>query len=324
MFVDDPEVSVVVISYNSRVMTLDCLHALHVDLTGVAADIWLVDNASSDGSVEAIQAEYPKVNIIANKHNIGFGAANNQAFERAKGEYFLLINTDAFLTPGAIHTMLACLKAHPDAAVVGPRLHNRDGSLQRSCYRFPGPLRCVCENLLLTAAFPNNPFLGDYRGWAHDSERYVDFVIGAALLVRRTVVEQIGGFDTDFFMYAEEADWQLRMHAAGWKALFCPQAQLIHYGGESSSASMKDRQFCEFNRASARFMRKHYGLYGWCVQRAAMVTGAGIRLTLWSLLYITGGARRQKAVKNIADWSRLLRWWAGGGPYIGLAETENH
>jgi len=320
MLANNPVVSVIVISYNSREMTLACLLALSADLAGLSADIWLVDNASTDGSVEAIRNEYPTINIIANTDNIGFGAANNQAFERAKGDFFLLLNSDAFPIPGAIRAMLTCLESHPEAAAVGPRLLNRDGSLQRSCYRFPGPLRCVYENLLLTAAFPNNACFGDYRGWSHDSERYVDFVIGAALLVRRTVVEQIGPFDPSFFMYAEETDWQLRMHMAGWKVLFAPQAQVTHYGGESSTAGMKDRQFCEFNRASARFMLKHYGRSGWCVQRAAMVTGGILRLGLWSLLYFTGRGRRQEAVKNIADWVRLLRWWLGGGPYIGLAE----
>ena len=319
MSAHEPVVSVIVVSYNTREMTLQCLQTLHNELTGLSAEIWVVDNASTDGSVDAIRNAYPHVNVIANTRNKGFGAANNQALEQAQGDYFLLLNSDAFPTPGAIAAMLACLEAHPEAAAVGPRLLNRDGSLQRSCYRFPSPLRCFWENSLLTAAFPNHALFGDYRAWAHDAERRVEFVIGAALLARRTAVEQIGPFDPAFFMYAEETDWQLRMRKAGWDILFCPQAQVTHWGGHSSDG-MKDRQFCEFNRAASRFIRKHYGPAGGCVQRVAMVMGALLRLTAWSLVYMAGGPRRQKAVRNIRDWSRLLRWWTGGGPHIGLAE----
>ena len=262
---------------------------------------------------------FPEVHTLVNTRNVGFGAANNQAMERAQGEYFLLLNSDAFPKPQAVRALLACLETHPQTAVVGPRLLNRDGSLQRSCYRFPSPLRCVWENLLLTAAFPDHALFGDYRAWAHDSERCVDFVIGAALLVRRTAVECVGQFDPAFFMYAEETDWQLRMQRAGWNTLFCPHAQVTHWGGQSA-IGMKDRQFCEFNQAAARFIRKHYGWGGGCVQRMAMVMGALLRLTVWSALYLTGGPRRHQAVRNLRVWLRLLRWWTGGGPRLGLAE----
>jgi N-acetylglucosaminyl-diphospho-decaprenol L-rhamnosyltransferase len=320
MSADALVVSVIVVSYNTREMTMECLRTLQTDLRDLSAEIWLVDNASTDGSVDAIRTTFPKVNVIANTRNLGFGAANNQAMQQAKGDCFLLINSDAFPRPGAIRTMLSCLEAHPQVAAVGPCLRNRDGSLQRSCYRFPSPLRCLWENMLLTAAFPNDAVFGDYRAWAHDSERYVDFVTGAALLVRRTVVEQIGHFDTNFFMYAEETDWQLRMHRAGWQVLFCPQAEVTHWAGHSATR-MKDRQFCEFNRATARYIRKHYGPGGWCVQRVAIVIGAMLRLMVWSLVYLTGGQRQHKAARNIRDWFRLLRWWTGGGPHEGLAEN---
>jgi len=201
-----PKVSVIVVNYNTRAMTLECLEVLHRTLAGVPSEVILVDNASHDGSVAAIRDAFPTVQIIANAENRGCAAANNQAIRVAGGEYLLLLNSDAFPKPGAVQHLVTYLHAQPDVAVVGPRVLNRDGSLQKSCYPFPGPWRAVCDYLLLTAAFPNSRLFGDYRAWAHDGERAVDFVIGACMLVRRSAIDRVGLFDEDFFFYGEKAD----------------------------------------------------------------------------------------------------------------------
>ncbi len=183
-------------------------------------------------------------------------------------------------------------------------------------------MRCVWENLLLTAALPNHPVFGDYRAWPHHAVRDVDFVIGAAMLVRRSVIEEVGLFDPRFFMYSEETDWQQRMQRRGWKISFCPDAVVTHLGAQSSE-KMKDRQFCEFNRSGAIYIRKHYGLGGAIVQRAAMVFGAALRLTLWAAIYAIRPGKRSLARENLVTWTRLLRWWSGFGPHQGIAELAH-
>src|SRR5687768_14946249 len=136
---NEPTVSVIIVSYNTREMTLECLRTLYGGLGDPAAEVWVVDNASTDGSAEAIRAGFPQVRLVANARNVGFGAANNQAMCQARGEFFLLLNSDAFPRPGAVAALADFLRRHQDVAVVGPRLLNADGSLQRSCFRFPSP-----------------------------------------------------------------------------------------------------------------------------------------------------------------------------------------
>src|ERR1041385_8820419 len=141
-----PTISVVIVSYNTRQMTLDCLRCLYADLGDLPAEVFVVDNASSDGSADAIGREFPEVRLIANAANLGFGAANNLAMSKAQGAYLLLLNSDAFPKAGAIATLVNYLQDNPKVGIVGPRLVHADGSLQLSCFRFPSPLRAWLEN----------------------------------------------------------------------------------------------------------------------------------------------------------------------------------
>lgn len=313
------KVSVIVISYNTREMTLECLRALADDMKGMPWELWVVDNASSDGSAEAVKETFPEARVIVNEHNAGFGAANNQAIRQAQGQYLLLVNSDAFVQPGAVEALVSHLDAHPGVAVVGPKLLNPDGSLQQSCYRFPSPVRAVFEHLLLTAAFPNHPLLGDYRDWPHDAARDVDFVIGACMLIRRESLHQTGVFDEDFFMYAEETDLCYRLSRDGWKTTFVPEARVVHLAG-SSGRPESERTFSEFRQAQERFIRKHYGGVGLAVFRCATVSGAALRIVSFSILRVFRRARRAKLTQDIHLWWRILLWTLGlRGP--GLKEA---
>jgi GT2 family glycosyltransferase len=222
------------------------------------------------------------------------------------------------LHDGALRRLCDFLDQNPRVGLVGPRLVNADGSLQMSCYKFPDPLRYIWENLLLTAAFPNSTIFGDYRSWQHDTVREVDFVIGAAMLVRRAVIEQVGLFDELFFMYSEETDWQMRIRKAGWKIMLCPASVVTHLGGASSEGT-KDKQFCEFNRSAVKLITKHYGALGAIVQRCAMIIGSLIRISVWAIVFVLKPTKRDAAEKNIKTWTRLLKWWTGLGPHEGLS-----
>lgn len=284
--------SAIVVNYNTRDMTLRCLRELTSALEGLSAEVWLVDNGSSDGSIAAIRKEFPEVHLLDAGKNLGFGAANNAAMQQARGNYFLLINSDAFPKPGSIAKLVSHLEIHPKSGVVGPRLLNEDGSLQQSCFRFPSPLQAWLENLWLTVLFHDHRLLGDYRFWRHDKTRHVDFVIGACLLVRRSVYETVGGFDERFFMYQEEADWQKRMHSAGWEVSFIPEAEVTHLGGGSGKKEVAriDRHFFE---SLDIYSLKHHGRVGLVLTRAAMLVGCSVRAVLWAFV---AAASRERTI----------------------------
>ena len=308
--------SVIIVSYNTRQMTLDCLHALQAGLEGLSAEVWVVDNASADGSADAIRAAFPKVHVVDNPVNAGFGAANNLALKQAAGEFLLLLNTDAFAAPGAVAALVDYLKSHPNAGIAGPRLLNADGSVQRSCYRYPSPGRAWLENLGLSGLLARHSVLGDYSAWAHDREQAVEWVIGACLLVRREAYRQAGGFDEAFFMYQEETDWQKRVRDAGWEIAFTPSAVVTHLGG-ASGASEQARINAHFFDSLDYFIRKHHGLAGLISLRLAMVVGAAVRTAAWGGIAALLPRRRSAAQAK----TRLQAWlcvrqatqWRGAG-----------
>ena len=298
--------SIIIVSYNTRQMTLDCLRTVEDELRASRleerSEIWVVDNASSDGSAEAIRQAFPQVRLIAHSHNAGFGAANNLALREAQGKYFLLLNSDAFPKAGALAKLIEYADAHPQIGVVGPQLLNADGSLQVSCWKFPSPARAWLENLGLAAMLPQHPVIGDYFRWAHDSEREVEFVIGACLLVRREVYEKVGGFDETFWMYAEETDWQRRIKDAGWKIMFTPQAQVTHLGGASGAGDARINQ--AFWDSQDLYGRKHHGVQGLLAARLARLIGSLVRALLFSWV-LWAFPKRRATLKPKAR----LHWW---------------
>lgn len=311
-------VSVIVVSYNTCAVLRDCLLSLRREAPS-DAEVIVVDNASDDGSAAMVQAEFPEVVVIDTGRNLGFAGANNRGMSVSRGRHILLLNSDTVALPGALQAMSEFLETHPTTGAVGCRLLNPDGSLQKSAYKFPSPARALAENLLLTAALPNHPRLGDFRAWPHDTVRDVDFLIGAALMVRREVIDTVGGLDEGFFMYSEETDWCRRMRGAGWATTFIPSASVVHLGGGSSRA-MPLRQFAESNRSALRYICKHHGRIGGELYRAAMLLGALVRLPLWGVAWLLLPGRRASIVPTLVLWRRLLRWHLGFGPHEGLRE----
>ena len=228
------EVSVVVVSFNTRDLLERCLTGLSGAQAGIDLQTIIVDNASTDGSQELVRERFAEVELVELAENVGFGRANNLAFERCRGEYVLLLNSDACMDQGALSELLAAAKRHPGAAAIGPRLLNPDGSLQRSAWPFPDPVRLLLEAFGLHRILRRTRFYEDLGIWAHDEERTVDFLIGACLLLRAEALHEVGGFDERFWMYAEEADLQQRLRARGWKVIFTPAATVTHVGSGSS------------------------------------------------------------------------------------------
>ena len=247
----DGDVSVIVVSFNALPWLERCLESV------AGLDTIVVDHGSTDGSVELVRSRFPGARLVS-QENRGMGAGNNLGMRIADSRYFFLLNSDAWVQGGGVATLVAFADAHPDTAVVGPRLLNPDGTLQRSVRGFPSVWRLATEYLFLRKLAPRSRLLNSLYagGFRHDSQRQVDWVSGAALLVRREAADAVGLFDEDFFMFSEEADWMYRFREAGWRVWFVPEAEVVHVGGGSHGG----RLYVENLRGQLRFLAKHRGV----------------------------------------------------------------
>jgi GT2 family glycosyltransferase len=252
-----PRVSAVVVSFNSRPHLERCLDSV-LDRVDEAV---VVDSASSDGSADLVRGRFPSVRVVELDENRGYGAAMNAGVaSTTTGEYLLLLNADTWATNGAVAALVAAAEADAGVAAVGPRLSNPDGSLQRSVRGFPTPWRLITEYFFLRWLAPRSRALNAFygAGFDHRSQREAEFLVGAVLLVRRSAFEEVGGFDTDFFMFNEEVDLCYRLAQAGWRILFCPEAKFTHIGG-ASTEPVWNSMYREQLRSHLRFLTKHRG-----------------------------------------------------------------
>jgi N-acetylglucosaminyl-diphospho-decaprenol L-rhamnosyltransferase len=242
--------SVVVVTYDAMPWIEQCLESVG------GADTVVVDNGSSDGTVPFVRERFPAVTLIE-QANRGLAAGWNVGIAATGGPWVLILNADAWLVGDALERLVAIGDAHPGVAVVGPRLLNADGTLQRSVRGFPTRWRLATEYLYLRKLAPGTELLNGFYagGFDHASEREAEVVMGACMLVRRAAIDEVGPLDEGFFLFSEETDWCYRFHQAGWKTLFTPAAECVHVGG----ASHGGRLFQENVRGHLRFFWKHHG-----------------------------------------------------------------
>lgn len=273
----DNGIQVVVVSYNTRDLTLRCIQSV-LESTTALREVTVVDNASVDGSGAAVLSLGGPVRAILLPENIGFGAANNRAVSGGDSEFIALVNSDAFVDAGCLERLREYLQRHPKVGVVGPVLRNSDGSKQTSCYRFPTPLRSWLECigvLWMERVFKTACFSGETEG-SPSFSGCVDWLSGACLMIRRQAWTQVEGFDEGFFLYSEETDLQKRIGEAGWGAHFVSSAFATHLGGASGQAcSERTREY--FFSGVDRYFAKHHGRVGVLCFRAATALGAFLR-----------------------------------------------
>ncbi len=245
-----PEASVVVVTHNALPWIEPCLESVR----GVPTVV--VDNASTDGTPDVVRELFLDVQVVE-QENRGLAAGWNVGIRRTSGRWVLILNADAWLVGDALAELVAFGDARPDAAVVGPRLSNPDGSLQRSVRGFPTPWRLATEYFFLRKLAPRSRLLNAFyaANFAHDEVREAEFLMGACLLVRRAAIDEVGLLDESFFLFSEETDWCRRFVDAGWKVLFFPGAECVHVGG----ASHGGRMFRENVRGHLRYLAKHEG-----------------------------------------------------------------
>jgi len=277
------QVSVCIVSWNVRDDLLTCLDSLRAGGAGLSTEIIVVDNASTDGTVEAIRQRVPEVQLICNEDNRGFAAASNQALAAATGDFLLLLNPDTIVPPGGFAELDRFARDHPEAGLIGPKLVNPDGTLQHSCRRFPTPMAALFRHTILGRLFPHNRWSAEYvmAEWDHVTPREVDWVSGACMLVRRESYERVGPLDEGFFWGSEDVDYCFRAHRAGWQVLYTPQPVVVHKVGASTN-QVPVRTFVRFHRSMYRLYRKHFArtvfdaalIWLGVVLRAALVIGA--------------------------------------------------
>lgn len=296
------DLSIVIVNWNTRDLLRACLASLSDAARRIACEIIVVDNASTDGSAEMVRTAFPHVRLMALPENVGFARANNLGFAHAQGRYFLLLNPDTWLPPGALDEMTALMDRMPDVGILGPRLLNADGSLQPSCSRFPTLLNIALDCWGVSRIAPRNRVLARFKmtWWAHDTARDVDQPSGACLLVRREAWDDAGPLDERFFMYFEEVDFCWRVRQAGWRIRFTPMPQITHYGGQSSLQNL-DARIAQRYASLVSFFRKQYGPLTTWVLCAAIAPAALARAALAALRAALAGQRRQ--------WEYAAQYW---------------
>lgn len=264
-----PDVTISIVNTNNRVLLEQCLRSIF-ETTRAHVQVIVVDNASDDDSAVMVQREFPNVTLLQNETRTGFAASHNRALARGAGRYLFVLNEDTKILPQCLDTLIAFMDAHPAVGACGPRLWNGDGSLQRTANRFPTLAFGIFQALSLNRLFPNNPVWRHniYAEWDRTTTREVDAVSGAALLVRRDAMNQVGLLDANFFIYSEEVDWCLRFHQHGWKTFYVADAQLIHFGGSSTAARAPEKFHRIHWDSFLYYYRKHYGAAAYYFLRA--------------------------------------------------------
>lgn len=254
-------VSTIIVSYNSQQYILGCINSLKKQRFSGKLEIIVIDNNSRDDSRESLN-KIPGIRFYSQDTNLGFSAANNIGLKIAKGQYILFLNPDTKILAGAIEQLLDTFNQYEDIAVVGCQMYWNDFKhQQRCCSTFPSPLTCIFEYTTLGEIWKNNPVLNNHwlRGWNRRTFRFVDVIHGGAFMIRKEVIEKVGGFDDNYFLYFEETDLCRRVKSAGYLIAFNPKAEVIHYSGQSSKSEAKDKIFSIYETSRRYYLKKFYG-----------------------------------------------------------------
>jgi GT2 family glycosyltransferase len=302
------DLSVIIVSWNVRDLLRACLVSVQNHFTNlpiyqstITVEVIVVDNASADGSAGMVATEFPWVRLVANTENRGFTAANNEGLALSHGRYVLFLNPDTEVVGDALATMVVYMEAHPEIGALGPQLRYADSSLQPSRRRFPTFTTALFESTPLAWHWPNNPWARRYRlaDRPDDAAQQVDWVVGAALLVRRQALDQVGGFDESYFMYSEELDLCRRIKAAGWQIAYLPTAQIIHYEGRSSEQVVAARHI-RFQTSKVRYFRKFHGALAAEALRIFLLAAFAVEWLLEAAKWLLGSKRPLRQERLVA------------------------
>ena len=337
-----PDLSIIIVSWNVRDLLRACLDSLTIDerrmtneeagssfVLRPSSELIVVDNASSDGSATMVAAEFPAVGLIANMENAGFTRGNNLGLAVARGRFVFFLNPDTEVVGDALAAMVLYLDAHPEVGALGPQLRYGDGSLQSSRRRFPTFATALFESTPLAWHWPGNPWARRYRmedqgtGISDQGSgitpaqigQDVDWVVGAALMVRREVLVQIEGFDEGYFMYSEELDLCRRIKEAGWQIVYLPTAQIIHHEGKSSEQVVAARHV-RFQTSKVRYFRKFHGPFQAEALRVFILASFAVEWLLEAGKWLLGSQRPLRR-ERMGAYGQLLKSRLGSKSQVG-------
>jgi GT2 family glycosyltransferase len=308
------DVSIIIVNLNTKDLLLGCLRSVFADTSGLAAEVIVIDNGSSDGSVEMVRQEFPQVRLKLNATNEGFARPNNEGMRMARGRLLFLLNSDTIVTPGAVGTLAAFLDAHPDCGACGPMLRYPDGRVQQSVKGFPTLWTHACDMLFLDALFPSSRLFGagEMRYFRYDQTAQVDHLMAAAFMVRREVLDTVGMFDERFAVYYNDMDWCYRIMQHGWKIFYIHTAEVIHYHGQTISRLNSDfSRLPEMHENVMWFYQKRYGSWALVVYKLLLVIGFAVRTVGWQAARLIRSSERTRHMAEFS-WRTLtlgLRFW---------------
>jgi hypothetical protein len=311
-----PDLSIVVVNWNVRDLLRRCLQSMSGDpTTAPAREIIVVDCVSTDGSAEMVQHEFPDVRLIASPENLGYARGSNTGAAQATGRYLMIMNPDTEIVDQALATLVRYMDDHPAVGAAGPQLRYADGSLQPSRRRFPTLATGFWESTLLHQWFPLNPFARRYHmaDRPPDTPQAVDWLVGAALLIRRAAWEQVGPLDEGYFMYFEELDWCRRCRSAGWEIHYVPQALVIHHEGKSSGQVVVARTI-RFQRSKVRYFGKYFGAFWGEIIRLFLLVTFGVQLAEETFKWLAGHKRALRRERMSVYWRVLRSGLSGAQP----------
>ena len=309
----DPTLTIIVVSYNTKDLTLKCLETLYATTKTTRFHTVVLDNASADGSADAVAEAFPQVELIRSPDNLGFARANNEVAAAATTEWLLLLNPDTECHEGAVDNLMTFSIDNPQAGITGGRTVFPDGSLNiASCWRRMTPWSVFCSATGLTALFPNSTLFNPeaMAGWPRDTVRRVDIVVGCFLMIRRELWNELGGFDLKYFMYGEEADLCLRAAKIGYRPMITPDAEIMHLVGAASKKTSDKTLLVA--KAKATLIKDHWSAgWGW-FGMGAMWSWAALRFAASRVAAFASVKRsRDTADKWSAVWRRRRDWLAG-------------
>ena len=306
------ELTISMVNTNNRDLLKACIESVYETTKKVRFEIVVVDNASPDGSVEMVRENFPEVKIVQNDSRRGYGDSHNRALEVSEGEYFLVFNEDMIVLPSALDTMIEVIKKDKTIGALGCRTLRPDGTLSIPCSNFPNLSRDLFH-CFLSRFFPKSRMCIKMNYLNYDEEQDVDVIVGCCMLIPREVINKVGLFDPQFFIYSEEFDVCKRIKNAGWRVHFTPKAEVIHYGGQSSK-TMRLKMFIIFFESKLKYYVKHNGRFYALMDRLILLTRFALRFMGWGLMrFFQKDAQVAKENRNVY-WKALLH-------FTGISKT---
>lgn len=300
-----PRLSIIIVNWNSKSYVRSCLLSLD-RFAGIDHQTIVVDGASFDGCGEMVSCEFPDVEFIQSRENLGFGRCNNLGATRAIGEFLLFLNPDTEINPGALEALLKVIEEDPHVGLVGALLLNTDGSLQTSCVQsLPTPLNQALDSDFLRRLFPDSRLWGNAAAFGSQTPTRVEAVSGACMLVKRETFARIGGFCPDYFMYAEDMHLCWDVSKLGKTVVYQPAAEIVHHGGGSSVGDFSKFSCLEMRRAIHHFIRCRQGVCAGHAYRVLIAISALVRLSVLVAAFALKAGDHRRRIR-----SSLARWWA--------------